>query len=210
MGRELDLIRHPARDWYWLAFGIEITIGSGWNRLGMEMIPGDYGIHLKATDPDTLKGLSPEKLAEYYKYFSELRFEGGLEARVQAAAARMEQIQNELDRRTAKDRQLDTLGVGWKNVKWGRIAAFAMIGTLAVGVVQLARDIWLSKPPRASFASELPPPSPRPQLPTFESQAQVGLSSISIPSPSPTVSNKPSTPALETPSPSNPGQRESL
>ena len=62
----------------------------------MEMTPGDYGIHLKATDPDKLRDLPPEKLADYYRYFSELRFEGGLEARVQAAAARMEQIQREI------------------------------------------------------------------------------------------------------------------
>lgn len=167
----------------------------------MEMKPGDYGIHLKATDPDKLEDLSPEKLAEYYQYFSELRFEGGLEARVQAADARMRQIRDELDRRIAKDRHFDSVGVGWKGVKWSRIAAFAMIGTLLVGAIELVRDTWFSKAPPANSASALPKPSLPPPLPNFASQAQVAISSTSTPSPSPVASMPPSAAASPTATP---------
>ena len=167
----------------------------------MEMKPGDYGIHLKATDPSKLKDLSPEKLDEYYQYFSELRFEGGLEARVQAAAARMEQIRGELDRRTAKDRHSDSVGVGWKGVKWSRIAALAMIGTLAVTLLVAIRDTWFSKPRRAKTEAASPTPSLLPKLPNFASQAQVELSSTSTPLPSPTESKQPLAPETTEPTP---------
>jgi len=150
----------------------------------------DVGQFLKAVrEVANVRQIPPEKLIGYEQYF-----DPRAQIYEQQCQAQLQVVRSEIERRSlaeeSKLRHQEVLGIGKKTLEsskktlsWARIAAWAGIAAVPVGIASLVYQIYFSKVPPATSEQASPNSSLQIPTPTSVPPAPEASSSSATPSP---------------------------